>query len=355
MPVVTEWGFWVKFISTPIIVFVGIIGNCLSFIVMKTKTLRHKSYSHYLCALAVFDTLSLITRQLDSVDEYFVSHEAKPGVFQNFNNISCKLYNFSSRVVTLMSSWLVVFMAIERLIAVCFPFKNTALRKQTGAMCAIGVLLLFVLVSQSFRVLMIEHIKYDPEYNIWDCLAAYDYIEIYTSLDVYFFQWSLLFVLPVIVIVVCNSMVLYRISKVKRELYKDEKYLTNRHKQVLGKKHRSTCMLLTVTLTYIITLMPLFMLSLIVDLSIKFGDLETARYIFFTLKPYIDMCVSVSLINYAVNFFIYVLSGKRFRYELSRSLWRTNRMKRTNVYYKKYTRGMIEALDATGNRTTTNS
>lgn len=303
---------------------------------MKTKTLRHKSYSHFLCALAVFDTLSLIIRQIESVDEYYVSHAAKPGVFQHFNNFSCKLYNYLAHAVTLMSSWLVVFMAIERLIAVCFPFKNAAFRKQPGALKAIGLLVIVVLVSQSFRFVMIEHLVYDPEYGIWDCLAGDSFVQLYTSLDVYFFQWSLVFVLPVMLIIICNCMVIYQILKVRRALYRNGRYFTytedgvaeksptHRDNRAMGKKHRSTYMLLTVTFTYILTLLPLFTLSLIVDLTIKLRDMETARYMFLTLRPYIDMCVSISLLNYAVNFFIYVLSGKRFRYELQRSLRRGN-------------------------------
>ena len=31
-----------------LIVLVGLVGNCLSFVVMKSKALRNKSYSHYL-------------------------------------------------------------------------------------------------------------------------------------------------------------------------------------------------------------------------------------------------------------------------------------------------------------------
>ncbi|XP_045171298.2 cysteinyl leukotriene receptor 1-like [Mercenaria mercenaria] len=311
--------------------------------VMKTKALRHKSYSHFLCALAVFDTLSLIIRQIESVDEYYVSHLAKPGVFQYFDSLSCKLYNYMAHVITLMSSWLVVFMALERLIAVCFPFKNAALRRQTGALAAICILLVVILISQSFRFIMVEYLVYDLEYGIWDCLAGQNYIELYTSLDVYFFQWALVFVMPVVLIIICNSMVIYQIFKVKREVHRTERSMTRRQSGGGGKKTRSTGMLLTVTFTYILTLLPLFTLSLIVDLTIKLGDVETARHLYLTLTPFIDMCVSISLLNYAVNFFVYVLSGKRFRFELQRLLRRRNNI-RTRTFTARSTREEILRL-----------
>ncbi|XP_045173565.2 growth hormone secretagogue receptor type 1-like [Mercenaria mercenaria] len=328
MPSLPRWGFWTKFLSTPIIVLVGIIGNVLSFIVMKTKTLRHKSYSHYLCALAVFDTMTLVIRQIESVDEYLVSYKESSGIFQNFNDSSCKLYNFTVHVITLMCSWLVVFMAVERLIAVCFPFKKVYFRKETGAATAIGVLFVIVCLTQTFRFLMIEHSMYDDENNIQDCLAAQKYREIYTSLDVYFFLWTLVFVLPVICIIICNSFVLYHILRVRRDLYKEENYLTYRNGRAREVKHKSTCMLLIVTFMYIITLLPLFTLSLIVDVTIKLGSLERARNTYMTLIPYIDLSVSVSLLNYAANFFIYVLSGKRFRFELQNLFMKKRPIKR---------------------------
>lgn len=328
----SQWGFWVKFISTPIIVYVGILGNGLSLVVMKTKNLRHKSYSLYLCALAVFDTLTLIAHQIENVDDYFVHFKAEPGLFQHFNSASCKTYNFFSHIITLISSWLVVFMALERLIAVCFPFKRVILQKPMSAVKLICTLIVVACISQSFRIVMVDHILYDTENGIWDCQSRDEYAELYTSLEIFFFQWSLVFFLPVTLIICFNSLVLYQIFKVKREFYRHENnYRKYRHGKITPKKHRSTCMLLAVTFTYILTLLPLFTLSVIVEISIKVGPLDTARYIFFSLQPYIDLCASISLLNYAVNFFIYVLSGKHFRYELVKCCRENNQHLRSST------------------------
>lgn len=316
VPVFPKWGFWAKVLTTPLIVSVGVVGNILSFVVMKSKTLRYKSYSHYLCALAVFDTLTLIFRQVESVDEFYLQHMKSKGLFQNFNDNTCKIYNFFSHVISLMSSWLVVFMALERLIAVCYPFKNVVIRQQTGAVLVICFLFVIVCGSQSFRLVMIEHIVYDELHDIQDCLAGISYIGHYTSLDVYFFQWTLVFVLPVLLISVFNGLVLYRIMKVRKDLQNNDNASNLRYERAVDKKQRSTYMLLVVTFTYVVILLPLFTLSLVVDLTIKLGTLETARKTYRALSPYIDICVSVSLLNYGVNFFIYVLSGRRFRYEL---------------------------------------
>lgn len=45
---VADWGFVIRQLLCHVIVAAGLVGNCLSFFVMKSKPLRHKSYSHYL-------------------------------------------------------------------------------------------------------------------------------------------------------------------------------------------------------------------------------------------------------------------------------------------------------------------
>ena len=320
-----EWGFWFKIISTPIIVLVGIIGNSLSLLVMRSDALKNKSYSHYLCALAVFDTLTLIINLIATVDEYYM-YFSLPGIFHNFTNFSCKLYNFLSHVITLMSSWIIVLMAVERLMAVCVPFKKVLLRTQSGAAIAICVLLLVVCGSQSFRLVMIEHVTYDESYTIKDCLAGESYVSVYTSLEVYYYFWTLLFAMPVGAVLLSNSLVLYQIFKVRNEFHKQK---NNRVNSSVRTRQRSTFMLIGVAFAYIVTLLPTFLLSLVVDLAIKLESRETAIKVFIALTPYLKVTESIALLNYALNFFIYVVSGKRFRFELRKKCYYRIRVRRS--------------------------
>lgn len=317
-----EWGFWTKFILTPLIVLAGLIGNTLSFIVMKSKALRHKSYSHYLSALAVFDTLTLIIRQVRIVDEYYYNKKGVNEVFKNFDDFGCKIFHYLEHVAYLMSSWLIVLMAIERLIAVCLPFKKVVIRKQTGATLCICSLFIIVCLSQAFRLVMIEQIGY----GIHNCEASDVYLDLYTSLHVYFYQWTLTFVLPVVLVLVCNILVLYQIFKIKRELRRKDK--RHRHNRTSRKNHRTTCMLLVVSFTFIGTLLPLFTLTLIMDIAVRKMGSE-AWSLYTTLWPYIETCEAVSLVNYAANFFIYILSGKSFRFELRRVFYYQRSSKRS--------------------------
>jgi hypothetical protein len=112
---------------------------------------------------------------------------------------------------------------------------------------------------------------------------------------------------------------------------KEENYLTYRNGRARERRQKSTAMLLIVTFMYIFTLFPLFTLSLIVDITIKIGSLDTARNTYVALRPFVDVSVSISLLNYSGNFFIYILSGKRFRYELQKLFKKSKPVKRCST------------------------
>ncbi|XP_053387787.1 growth hormone secretagogue receptor type 1-like [Mercenaria mercenaria] len=307
------------------IVLAGLIGNTLSFIVMKSKTLRNKSYSHYLSALAVFDTLTLVIRQVRIVDEYYFNKKGVNEVFKNFDDFGCKIFHYVEHVAYLMSSWLIVLMAVERLIAVCLPFKKVVIRKKTGATLCISILFIMVCLSQAFRLVMIEQIE-SSKTEVQNCEASDIYLELYTSLHVYFYQWTLTFVLPVVLVLGCNILVLYQIAKIKREVRKKDK--RNLQNRTARKNNRTTCMLLIVSFTFIGTLLPLFTLTLIMDIAVrKMG--RDAWSLYHSLWPFIEACEAISLVNYAANFFIYILSGKRFRFELRRVFYHQRNSKRS--------------------------
>jgi hypothetical protein len=196
------------------------------------------------------------------------------------------------------------------------------IRKKTGASLCISILFIMVCVSQSFRLVMIEQRGED----IQNCEASFIYLDIYTSLHVYFYQWTLIFALPVVLVLGCNILVLFQIFKIKREVRTKDK--RNRYNRTARKNNRTTCMLLIVSFTFIGTLLPVFALTLVVDKAIK--RLGSKAYsLYCSLWPFIETCEAISLINYAANFFIYILSGKRFRFELTRVFYHQRNSKRS--------------------------
>ncbi|WAR23824.1 hypothetical protein MAR_037493 [Mya arenaria] len=227
-----NWGFWMKTVLTPLIVTAGIIGNILSLVVMKSKALRHKSYS----------------------------------------------------------------------------------QRRSGATLAIIALFVAICLSQAFRLVMVEQLESR------NCGASDSFIELYSNLHIYFYHMTLTFILPVTFVLVCNGLVLYQIFKIRHEINSRAEQ-KNRHHRAMRKTHRTTCMLLTVSFTYLGTLLPLLTLSLILDMIVKARGRDAYSF-YVAVTPYLDVAIVISLLNYAANFFIYILSGKNFRYELRKNFHR---------------------------------
>ena len=80
VPRSSSWGWWMIQIGTPIIMLVGIPGNVLSFRVMKSPRFSRKSYSHYLCALAVFDSLVLLGKYTRRTGKLAWKYKSEDGI-----------------------------------------------------------------------------------------------------------------------------------------------------------------------------------------------------------------------------------------------------------------------------------
>ncbi|CAG5123630.1 unnamed protein product, partial [Candidula unifasciata] len=141
-----RWGWMTKIIVSHIIVVVGLIANSLTFAVMKNPRLRYKSYSHYLSALAVFDSLVLVSQEIHMVEEIM----SVPGLFDRFSDDACKIFIFADAVCNLMSSWLIVAMAMERLCVVYMPFRRNMWCQQRGAVIIIFSLFCVMSCTQVF-------------------------------------------------------------------------------------------------------------------------------------------------------------------------------------------------------------
>ncbi|XP_076465989.1 uncharacterized protein LOC143297478 [Babylonia areolata] len=316
-----NWGLLVQQSVGHVIVLVGLVGNCLSLVVMKSKALRFKSYSHYLCALAVFDSMVLVTREVRQVDE-LQRYLGQAGLFQSFTSTSCKLFLFTETLSCLVSSWVVVVMALERLLVVCRPFRKTVLSTQRGAIVVITSIVVISCYTQVFRLVMV----------VWEggrCLSERRYSEVYMLMHVYIYQITLASMLPVAAVFACNVCVLRKIRQVERRLREDENSASTRLRDPAGQQRSTTTrLLLTIGFVFCLTLLPANTLTMVMVLAVHLHG-QHARPLLLACLPWGHVLAALSHVNYAANFYIYVLSGHTFRQELRRIL-RTDRFRFSN-------------------------
>ena len=123
-----------------VIIATGLAGNILSILIW-TKGERCRAYQSapYLIALAVSDSCNLCFSGLVFAIEYLFRFS-----LYDVNVTCCKLLRPAGFFFSLLSTWLIVFVTIERTIAVCKPFRSVRWKgkrmfKHSLAICSLFV------------------------------------------------------------------------------------------------------------------------------------------------------------------------------------------------------------------------
>ncbi|KAA0194661.1 Orphan Rhodopsin G protein-coupled receptor [Fasciolopsis buskii] len=113
----------VKNITIPILIIiflVGMVGNTLTVLVLRTKRLRQSSTAIYLTALAIVDILYLLSSLLiHIINQTFLF----PNEVRNYSSLACGLCPFLQYTLAYLSVWLIVAVTVDRAIWVTKPFK----------------------------------------------------------------------------------------------------------------------------------------------------------------------------------------------------------------------------------------
>ncbi|KAH9513190.1 hypothetical protein Btru_034318 [Bulinus truncatus] len=216
---------------------------------------------------------------------------------------------FADAVCNLMSTWLIVAMAIERMCVVYMPFRRNMWCQQRGAVIIILSLFCVFSCTQVFRLIITEN-------RGQTCEGHEDYIHIYLALHIYMYQFALHFIGPVILVLVSNIGVLVKIFKVERAIQNDESSST-RLTGTVRRRSKTTKMLVAISMTYIVTTLPIVILTIFIHVMILKYKVEF-RSNYIRLHSWLFVLQVIANINYCSNFFIYIMSGKKFRKELKR-------------------------------------
>ena len=129
---------YVSYVSLPILTVTGICGNLFTIRVMLAKNFQRMTVSAFLVTLAVSDTVFIVVSTLNkSFVRSFIGTD-----FRSFDQTGCHVFFWAFRTSKLVSSWIIVFICIERFIAVCFPLRSkTVCTKRMAYASIVGTLL----------------------------------------------------------------------------------------------------------------------------------------------------------------------------------------------------------------------
>lgn len=292
---------------TPVILLVGMVGNCLSLSVFTTKNMKKLSASIYLAALSIADISSLVFYVLVEWLRRGFTH-INPEVKLSFLDADgvCQTLLYLSYMSRCMSAWIIVAFTVERFNGVCYPLKKVKRN-------ACKTLLLMFLFNATL-------VLYKPilsgEYTIRGrtaCAANPKHSFVSFVLDS-LFAVSISFI-PFLIITTLNVFI---VRKVFLHNYRNRDIFTEDTKIRL----EFTFILLAISFFFVAVNLPYFVIWFRNFLNSHF--ISAPSDTMFLSKADIDEWNGVLLItrtifymNYCVNFFLYSITGASFRKELA--------------------------------------
>ncbi|RUS77250.1 hypothetical protein EGW08_014983 [Elysia chlorotica] len=343
--------------AVPIICVLGIIGDVTSFLVFVISSFRYHPCSQYLAALAFVDTMFLLSQLINSLMTFFPSLAFAPGY--------CSVMVFLAYVCSFLSAWFVVLMMVERYIAVCHPFRASALCNKRKSIMVIAGLSLFsvLLYSHSFFT-TIESRPCSID------AGSYGFLIVFTYLDSF-----LVLVVPFLAIVLLNLKVIFTVRGFRRQHNLLGSSVNGHHgKACAGSCHnsnnnstgtacststttlrfhtssktlslaqvRSTKMLVWVSSVFLVLYLPSYAARLYgLILQQAAGGFKSERQrLHFQIAQ--QLCQFLYFLNFAIDFLVYLVTSNNFRRNIRRFIKNIRvREKRSSIRRRPGVRGRL--------------
>ena len=293
--------------------FVGSIGNSLSFIVFTQKQLRTHSTFRYLAYLSIVDLIVLYLGLGNIVlRDFFLFDIRVQSLFL------CKLHTFLTYVMTQLSSWILTIVSIDRAVACTVVQLNKRIcRPKSADRIFLSMCIIISLINS--HILLFMGGERTINYSSTPNTSSYRNIIICThnTSDIYFkffekpyniIDFLSYVLIPFIIMTICAGIIAYRLFFSLGH--------TTLHKSIKGKTRKGTrrakqisYMLLILNLVFVILLTPIVIGQVFQELN------EEHRY-----RLYNSITLLMSYSNHALNFVLYGLASPQFRLTLKQLL-----------------------------------
>lgn len=253
----------IQFYYTPILVYLGSLGNCLSMIVFFGTNLCRYSSSVYLGALAISDTGFLISVFVFWLDMLEVSLFDRSGF--------CQFIIYLSTLCSFTSVWLVVAFTMERFVAVRYPLYRQSVCTVVRARVVVALLTgSAAILCSPVLWFSAPAVQYNEEGNVTVCgnltEGLVSWATVYNAIDT-----VLTFAIPFTVIIILNVLIaraIYRHIESRRSLTDERpRVLTDEQPPYPNRRGnlaqtRTTKMLLVVSSVFLCFNLPAYVLRI---------------------------------------------------------------------------------------------
>ena len=304
----------------PLLFVFGTFGNVMTMVILRRMPMKRSAMPVYLTALAVSDTCLLYTGLLRRWVQYVFHVDVR-----SLAPASCKIHTWLVYSLVIVSPWLLSVMTLERFLSVWRPHRVSILCTRTkAAAVVVAVVAVSLLVNAHLLYgvnLMAVEVGGGAEgggngSRVMVCSAPEDYL--------YFFDavWSwvdltLASLLPFTLLLVGNCLILCKMSRSTRSAR--HLHASVRPHDLVRRRRRTSSMTMTLimlSIVFFLTTSPICVYNIIEHYVKDDNDPRgTGR-----LRLAWAVVNILMYTNSCVNFYLYCLSGTRFRQELRRCL-----------------------------------
>ncbi len=285
--------FFITTIYPSCILVTGIVANTLVILTYSRPKFSKLPTRSLWILLAIVEILCIT-----QIIKHFI-----PAVkhLKNTSRLACKLFSYTSHSGSI-NAWLLVYISIDRLLAIIYPRLGRLAQKHKKAILAILIIANLVLYSQRlvYDDILIKNSTNSTSSTITYCTIAVQYMTPWEVLAWFDLFNSTLF--PFFFMLVSSLYLTYSILISRRRLLTKTSSTANRR---LNKDIRFSITLIAINVVFVVLNLPItiYFIIEILEITIVFYILD---YMYYT--------------SYCVNFFIYLAVNVNFRQEFLRMI-----------------------------------
>ncbi len=295
------YGVW-KYMGLCIIC-IGVGGNVLSFFVMEQCQFKGSITTLFLQVLAWVDTLVLVSGLLRQWLNVVVHVDMR-----NLSSLGCKVHIFLVYWSLQFSSWILALVTIERFLSITFPHpsKRYVTKRSAASLLCFVALVLFAVNVHFLLTYTLIATGTGPNIAYMCTISGekltHFQLRVWPWIDFTFYCFA-----PFFIIIFGNIGIIIRLTC--SWYNKQQHFITGNGS---AKMTNMTAILLTVTFYFILTTTPINVYLAIEYLYINNTDPQLGA----KLRLWWAILNMLMYLNNSSNFFLYCLSGSRFRRQL---------------------------------------
>ncbi|XP_062610501.1 probable G-protein coupled receptor 139 [Saccostrea cucullata] len=287
----------------PFLILIGLVGNVMSFFILRHKSMARHSTNVFLAALSIADLIVLFV----GLFRLWIG-EILENDFQTESDFMCKFVNLLTYSSSQFSAWLVLAVTVERYIVVCHALQATRWCSRERARKTVVVLaIIFILIN--LHLIWTTGIRTDMGRTKPECegLRNYEFLvrKVWPWIDA-----ALYSTIPVISISLFNILIIRQVISAthsRRSLQHAPLNKIELKRRSKNKSSKLTIMLLTISFAFCVTTLPMNVV-IIASYQVSNNPKEIAK--FWLVRTTAELLM---YLNHSMNFFLYCATGHKFR------------------------------------------